>query len=108
MSIHTVKASKVKPDTGKLQKLDNFPHEGDGGMDINKFLSCGHVRMRTLELHWFMHAVIKLTREYVNFQVLKCWYAACVQMTLKLPKIFLNITEKEVNWHFNEMSISQN
>lgn len=55
-----------------------------------------------------MHAVIKLTREYVDFQVLKCWYAACVQMTLKLPKIFLNVTGKEVNWHFNEMSISQN
>lgn len=55
-----------------------------------------------------MHAGIKLTREYVNFQVLKCWYAVCVQMTLKLPKIFLNITGKEVNWHFNEMSISLN
>lgn len=45
--MHKAKAGKVKPDTGKLQKLDDFPHEGDGGMDINKFLSCGHVRMRT-------------------------------------------------------------
>lgn len=57
VKFNQVKASHVKPKGGGC-----IPHEGDGGMDVNNVLSCGHVRMHTLEPRWFMHAVIELTR----------------------------------------------